>query len=208
MTNPPQPQWGQPTSGQSPYGAQPTGQYIPGQNQPGQYAQSPYGQPGYGQPGPIQPGYGAFTPPGTPRPNPVAGILLLIGVVVAVLACFIPNDIGDAPLISALNYLPDAIEYVDVGPQGWEVLMSAAAPVILAIGALICIPAGLLMFNRGRHGGAAATGLIGAILMLAAPVLIAIATDGQMFDSPSFLLVLVMIAWIPALIGAFVGFRK
>ncbi|MFV0532773.1 MAG: hypothetical protein ACK5MR_03855 [Cumulibacter sp.] len=207
MTNPSQPQWGQPTSGQSPYGAQPTGQYIHGQNPPGQYAQSPYGQPMYGQPGPIQPGYGGFDTARTGRANPVAGILLLVGALIAALACLIPDSSGNVPLVWSIELLPDVIDYLD-GPDGWELLFDALWPVIIALGALICLLAGFGMFPAGTHRGAAVTGLLGALLMLAAALILVINSGGHVFEHLNFWSTMTLIAWIPALIGAFVGFRK
>jgi hypothetical protein len=214
VTYPNQPNpYGQPANG--PQHAQP--QY----SQP-QYGQqhyrhgAPYGHAGY-QPG--YPGYSAVDPDPPSRSNPAAGILLLIGVLAGLGACFLPYDVGtvaayggvnDLPLISAITHLPDTFEAADVTSHGWRYIMWSLAIIALAVGVLICLIAGLLMFAgaRRRHTGAACTALIGALIMLGTPIMMIIATDGAVFDYLDVSTILALGAWIPAMVGAFVGFSR
>lgn len=129
----------------------------------------------------------------------------MLGALAGLAACLIPNDAGDLPIVAAF----DLFKYADqAGSESWRVILSGAAPIALVVGSLMALIAGFVMFGAGRHGGAATTGLIGSILMLACPVLLLIATEGQLFDNLDATGVMMVAAWLPALIGACLGYRK
>lgn len=185
-------------------------QNNPGYQQPhggyphsGSYpAQQQYGHPGYQ---PAYPGYSAYGPgERAPRSNPVAGILLLLGALAGLAACLIPNDAGDLPIVGAFKLFDAAGETI---PRD-QALMAGIAPIALMVGSLMALIAGFVMFGAGRHGGAATTGLIGSILMLACPVLLLIATEGHLFDNIDATGIMMVAAWLPALVGACLGYRK
>lgn len=180
-------QYGQPPQGSGPYG-------------PPMYGQPPYGQPGYGQPLYGQPGYGQLSR--TARANAIAGILLLVGVIIALLACFLPNGIGSTPLLAAFENIDFVFNQIGNGVY-W---MIPVAPFLLALGALICLSAGVAMFSvRPRHAGAAGVGMFGSALLLAACLFLIIGSDGMVFDYLDGLNLLAMTAWIPALLGSVTG---
>lgn len=202
-------QYAQPAYGQAPYGhpgsAQPGSQPAYGQPGCGQAPQGPYGQPMYGQPPYGQPMYG---PPGygqlnrTAGANAIAGILLLVGVIIALLACFLPNGVGSTPLLSAFENIDFVFNQIGNGVF-WMVPL---APFLLAMGALICLSAGVAMFSvRPRHAGAAGVGMFGSALLLVACVFLIIGTEGRVFDYLTGLNLLALTAWIPALLGSVTG---
>lgn len=177
------------------------------------YPAQPYGQPPqpYGHPGyqPGYPGYSAYGPDAgddRDRANPAAGILLLIGALAGLAAVLIPVEgSNDLPIVAAFKLFDEAGETIPLSTG----LMAAFSWISLALGSLLALIAGLLMFRRSLHGGSAATGLLGALLMLASPILMYVASEGHMFDGSLQLnTILAVGAWLPALIGALIGFRK
>lgn len=190
-----------------PYGHSHPGQhYGPAYGGPGPQA---YGGAGYGAPGyagyPGQGYYGPGSHQPAPRANPAAGILLLLGALAGIAACLIPNSYDQIPIVSAFELIDDAGESIPMKSG----LLAGFAPITLLAGSLLALIAGMLMFAARRHGGAATTGVIGSVLMLACPVLMLIATEGHLFDGDmTFHLVLMLVAWLPALIGALIGYRR
>ena len=172
------------------------------------YPNGGYGQPQNGRGGyqPGYPGYSAVGPDSDDRPraNPVAGILLLIGAIAGLAACLIPNSTGKLPVVSAIDVLREAGNSIPLSTG----LFVGLAPLVLALGSLLALLAGFIMFRAGSHGGAAATGLIGSLLMLGCPALLMVASDGQLFHGLDVMGWTMVAAWAPALIGALLGFRK
>lgn len=159
-------------------------------------------QPGYQ---PAYPGHGAYDAEPRHRSNPIAGILLIIGAIAGLLACLLPNSDDELPIVAAF----DLFDQADLaGDQSWKVYLVATAPIVLIVGSVLALMAGLLMFAARPHRGAAALGIIGSLLMLAAPLLMLVALRGSFFDDVNVRFLLMLLAWLPAMIGAFAGMRR
>ncbi|WP_153505391.1 hypothetical protein [Cumulibacter manganitolerans] len=154
---------------------------------------------------PVYPGYDTVdADEPLARSNPIAGVLLLIGSLAGLAACLVPNGQGKLPVMSAIDVLKEAGNSIPLSTG----LFIGLAPLVLALGSLLTLIAGLTMFAARPHGGAAATALIGALLMLGCPVLLMIATNGKLVDSISGMGWVTVGAWLPALVGALLGFRR
>lgn len=134
-----------------------------------------------------------------PRANAAAGILLIIGGLMAVLSGLIPGSGSKIPLAGAI----DLFKTGDVD----SIILGAAIIVVFLCG-LGALAAGAQMFAPKWHAGAARTGMTLGILMLIASLALIIIVGTSIFDGAEIWPWLLLLACIPTIVGALVGFAR
>lgn len=134
-----------------------------------------------------------------PGPNPVAGVLLIIGGLMGVLAGLIPSGGSKIPLAATI----DLFQTGDV-----NAIVLGAAIILVFLAGLGALAVGAQMFAPKWHGGPSRTGMTMGILMIIASLALIIVVGTAVFDSGAFYLWLLLLACIPTIIGALVGFAR
>lgn len=134
-----------------------------------------------------------------PKPNPLAGILLIIGGLMGVLAGLIPSGGSQIPLAGTI----DAFQTGET-----NAIVLAAAIILVFLCGLGALAAGAQMFAPKWHAGPARTGMTLGILMLIASLAVVIVAGTGVFDNAGFTTWMLLLACVPTLIGALVGFSR
>ncbi|WP_158716376.1 hypothetical protein [Blastococcus sp. Marseille-P5729] len=134
-----------------------------------------------------------------PKPNPLAGILLIIGGLMGVLAGVVPSGGSQIPLAGTI----DAFQTGET-----NAIVLAAAIILVFLCGLGALAAGAQMFAPKWHAGPARTGMTLGILMLIASLAVVIVAGTGVFDNAGFTTWMLLLACVPTLIGALVGFSR
>ncbi|WP_153505392.1 hypothetical protein [Cumulibacter manganitolerans] len=134
-----------------------------------------------------------------PRANPAAGILLIVGGLMGVLWGLIPGSGSKIPLAQTV----DLFKAADVNS-----IIKGAAIIVVFLCGLGVLAAGAQMFAPKWHAGAARTGMTLGILMLIASLALIIVGGTSIFNGAQIWLWLLLLACIPTIIGALVGFAR
>lgn len=133
-----------------------------------------------------------------PGPNPGAGILLIIGGLMGVLAGLIPH--GDVIPIAG------AIDLFRTGEAAAIVL--AVAIIVVFLCGLGALAVGAQMFAPKWHASASRTGMTLGILMLVATLAVVIVGGTGVFDNAGIATWMLLLACVPTILGALVGFAR
>lgn len=134
-----------------------------------------------------------------PRPNILAGIMLILGGLMGVLAGLIPHGDGELPIAGAIDLFKTG---------GAEAIVLGAAILLVFICGLGALAAGAQMFAPKWHAGAARTGMTMGILKLIASLAVVIVVGSTVFDGAGLPMWLLLLACIPTIIGALIGFAR
>lgn len=135
-----------------------------------------------------------------PAPNPAAGILLILGGLMGVLAGLVPAPgAGQIPLAGTVDAF---------GTGDSNAIVVAVAIILVFLCGLGALAAGAQMFAPKWHAGPARTGMTMGIIMLACAIAVLIIAGTQVFDGAGFSTWMLLLAGIPVIIGALVGFAR
>lgn len=134
-----------------------------------------------------------------PRPNPIAGILLIIGGLMGVLSGLIPSGGSKIPIAAT-------IDMFRTGDASGIVL--GAAIILVFLTGLGALAVGAQMFAPKWHDGPSRTGMTMGILMLIASLAVVIVVGTSVFDAGAVYIWLLLLACIPTIVGALVGFAR
>lgn len=134
-----------------------------------------------------------------PRPNPLAGILLIIGGLMGVLAGLVPDG-GDVLPIAG------TIDLFRTGQS--EPIVLAVAIILVFVCGLGALAAGAQMFAPKLHASAARTGMTMGILMLIAALAVVIVVGTGIFESAGFSTWMLLAACVPTIVGALIGYAR
>lgn len=134
-----------------------------------------------------------------PKPNPGAGILLIIGGLMGVLAGLIPGGSGKMPIAGSIDLFKSG--------ETNAIILGAAIVLVFLCG-LGALAAGAQMFAPKWHGGPSRTGMTMGILMLIASLALIVVVGSSIFDGAELWTWLLLLACIPTIIGALIGFSR
>lgn len=135
-----------------------------------------------------------------PKSNPVAGILLIIGGLMALLAGLIPSGgSGQIPIAGAIDGFSSG--------ETNAIIASVALLVVFVCG-FGALAAGAQMFAAKWHAGPARTGMTMAVLMIIAALAVIIIVGTGFFHVAGFPQWCFILAGIPTLIGALIGMAR
>lgn len=151
------------------------------------------------------------------RTNPVAGVFVILGGLMGLAQALMPwgrgqliadeNPIGVVGALRIIRILQDAGGVS--GPGAWKVPVFAATIMVAGVFGLVAVFAGSRFFAPApRHVGQAVSATICALGLGAAGAFSGIASNWQVLEGGIIAPWLLLLAGVPTLIGAIVGFFR
>lgn len=135
-----------------------------------------------------------------PKSNPAAGILLIIGGLMALLAGLIPSGgSSQIPIAGAID---------GFGSGETNAIIASIALLVVFVCGFGALAAGAQMFAAKWHSGPARTGMTVAVLMIIAALAVIVIVGTGFFDVAGFPQWCFILAGVPTLIGALIGMAR
>ena len=134
-----------------------------------------------------------------PKPNPLAGIFLIVGGLMGVLAGLIPDGGDVLPIVGTFDLF---------GTGDSTAIVLGVAILLIFLCGLGALAVGAQMFAPKWHAGAARTGMTLGILMLLGTLAVIVVAGSDVFDGATLSTWLLLLACVPTIIGALIGFAR